>query len=234
MKQHVGPRAVLGYARLSVANGDLSIGSQVARIRAWANEDGRHVDDVLIDDGVSGKSLERPAMARLLDQVAHDEVACVVVFKLDRLSRSVADLRKLVDLFIAHDVALVSLHEHVDTSTAAGRMFVSLLGVFAEFERESIVERTKTALAHRRANGRAYGVSTPFGWRKIDGKQLIEEPSEQSALAEAHRMRGAGATYDSIGKMLVERGHKPRGAKWYPSVVRSILTNKMSKSRAAA
>lgn len=107
----------------------------------------------------------------MLDQMKRGLVARIVVSKLDRLTRSVRDLAELTDLCAKHDVALVSVGETLDTSTAAGRMVVNMLGVVAAWEREAIGERTASALAHKRRRRIAYG-PTPFGFRR-QGKSLM-------------------------------------------------------------
>src|SRR5579863_6123869 len=101
--------------------------------------------EVIQDAGESAKSLQRPGIGNLLEQVRADRVERIVVAKLDRLTRNVRDLSDLVELFAKHGVALVSVGETLDTSTSAGRMVVNMLGVVAQWEREAIGERTATS-----------------------------------------------------------------------------------------
>jgi len=112
-------------------------------------------------------------------------------------------------------------------------MLVNLLGVVAEWERAAIGERTASALAHKRTNGRAYG-TTPFGFDR-DGDALTPNAEEQAALAEAQRMDAAGASYREIGEMLTARGTMPKkAAVWYPSTVRAVLRSRIVTESNAA
>jgi DNA invertase Pin-like site-specific DNA recombinase len=154
-----------------------------------------------------------------------------VVVKLDRLTRSVRDLADLIDLCAKHDVALVSVGETLDTSTAAGRMVVNMLGVVAAWEREAIGERTATALAHKRQQRTAYG-PTPFGYVRV-GDALVPEPREQDAFNEAARMDRAGASFREIAVRLTDLGVQPhRGKSWYASSVSAMLRSKMATEAA--
>ncbi len=157
----------------------------------------------------------------------------IVVAKLDRLTRSVRDLADLIDLCAKHDVALVSVGETLDTSTAAGRMVVNMLGVVAAWEREAIGERTASALAHKRHQHVVYG-PTPFGYRR-EGRDLLPDPAEQRALQEAQRMDDAGASFREIAAMLTKRGVMPhRGRAWHASCVRVMLRSRIASEAVAA
>jgi site-specific DNA recombinase len=164
-------RRTIGYVRVSTedqAREGVSMAAQEARIAAYCTAMGWHVSEVISDAGESAKTLKRPGIVRLLEYVSAGGIERIVVAKLDRLTRSVRDLAELIDLCTKHDVALVSVGETLDTSTAAGRMVVNMLGVVAQWEREAIGERTATSLAHKRRQRLTYG-PTPFGYRR-DGQ----------------------------------------------------------------
>lgn len=109
-----------------------------SRIKDWS------IIDIYIDEGISGKNIkDRPAANRLIEDVKAGRVKNVLVYKIDRLTRSTADLVYLVDLFNQYDCAFNSLMESIDTQTPSGRMFLKIIGIFAEFERENIIERVK-------------------------------------------------------------------------------------------
>jgi site-specific DNA recombinase len=182
---------------------------------------------IVTDPGASAKSLERPALRALLDRVRAGEIATVVVLKLDRLTRSVRDLADLLELFAKHSVALVSVSEHLDTNSAAGRLVLNVMGTVSQWEREAIAERTATALAPKRSVGAVYG-STPFGYVR-EGAALVEDPTEQAALAEAIQMDRAGASYREIGRMLTACGAKPkRATTWHAASVRAVLRSRIA------
>jgi site-specific DNA recombinase len=228
-------RHVVGYVRVSTddqAENGVSLAAQEGRIRAYGVAQAREIDEMVVDAGESAKTLQRPGIARILAGIRGGEIAAVVVLKLDRLTRSTRDLADLLELASRYDVALVSLSESLDTSTAAGRMVVQMLGVVAQWEREAIAERTSTALAHKRAKGQVYG-PIPFGYRR-EGDLLVPELVEQGALSEMRRLDSAGASYREIARMLDARGVIPRkcGARWYASSVQSVLRSKSTNAAA--
>lgn len=119
--------------------------------------------------------------------------------------------------------------ESIDTGSAVGRMIANIMATVSQWEREAIGERTAFALEHKRRNRRAYG-QTPFGFRRV-GDTLVEDPVQQAALAEAHRMLGSGAKLREISAALTANGvQTPQGgAAWRPSSVRAILRSKMAQ-----
>jgi DNA invertase Pin-like site-specific DNA recombinase len=153
-------RKGIAYIRVSTAEQaeqGLSLDAQTARIAAYCAAMGWPVSEVIRDAGASAKSPQRPGIAALLERVRGGEIERIVVAKLDRLTRSVRGLCALVELCVEHDVALVSASESLDTSSAAGRMVVHMLGVVAQWEREAIAERTREALAAKKRRGEPVG-----------------------------------------------------------------------------
>jgi site-specific DNA recombinase len=222
-------RRSIAYVRVSTedqAREGVSLDAQEARVAAYAVAMGWRVSEVVRDAGESAKNLQRPGMASLLEHVRAGHVERIVVAKLDRLTRSVRDLAELIDLCAKHDVALVSIGETLDTSSAAGRLVVNMLGVVAQWEREAIGERTATSLAHKRRQRRVYS-PTPFGYVR-DGTSIVPHAPEQLALREAIRMDRAGASFREIAAMLTNRGVQPkRGKAWYASSVRAMLRSRI-------
>lgn len=228
-------RRTVAYVRVSseeqAAEG-VSLAAQEARIAAYCAAMGWPVSEVVRDAGESAKSLQRPGMTKLLTDVRAGVVARVIVLKLDRATRSTRDLADLLDLFAKCDTALVSVSEHLDTSSASGRLVVNMLGVVAQWEREAIAERTAFALAHKRKARSVYG-RTPFGFVRI-GDALVPQAREQAALEEAARMDRAGASFREIAARLTETGVKPhRGKVWHASSVRAMLRSKMAMEATA-
>lgn len=227
-------RVTILYARVSTddqAERGVSLADQEARLRAYGAAMGWSDEvQVVADAGESAKSLQRPGIASVLASARRGEVGRIVVAKLDRLTRSVRDLAELLDLCVKHDVALVSLAEHLDSSSAAGRLVVNMLGVVSQWEREAIGERTAAALAHKRTRREAYS-PTPIGFRR-EGELLVDDVVEQQILAEAVRLDRAGESYRAIGRVLTERGLKPRrGSVWHASSVRAMLRSQMVAER---
>jgi len=134
-----------------------SIAAQRDRLVAFCAAQGWTVADVYQDEGWSGAKLDRPALARLRKDASHRRFEIVLAWKVDRLSRKVGHLAALVDELDRHGVALRSVTEPFDTSHAAGRAFMQMLGVFAELERENIRERAKLGIRKRVESGLLHG-----------------------------------------------------------------------------
>ncbi|MGM7268198.1 recombinase family protein, partial [Erysipelothrix rhusiopathiae] len=117
-----------------------------------------------IDDGYSAKDLKRKEMSMLLQDIKDDMISKVIIHNLDRLTRSMKDLIVLIELFEEHDVQLYSLREKIDTKTAIGRFFVSIIILIAQWEREAISERTIRALDQSAYEGNYVHGRAPFGY----------------------------------------------------------------------
>ena len=188
---------VAGYLRVSTdeqAQEGLSLEVQEARIRGYCVARGWQLVQLERDEGKTGKNLDRPGMKRLLSNL--DGVDVVVVSKLDRLTRSMKDLSVLVDERF-DGVALASLSESFDSSTASGKLSMNLFGVIAQWEVEVNSERTKEALAHKIAKGEHCG-RIPFGFAIGGDGKLHENPEQMRTIAQMKRMHGRGASVRAI------------------------------------
>ena len=137
----------------------------------WVLHEG-HYDD----GGISGGTLERPSLQRLIANIEADRIDVVVVYKIDRLSRSLMDFAKLVDLFDRHDVTFVSVTQSFNTTTSMGRLTLNILLSFAQFEREVTGERIRDKIAASRKKGMWMGGNPPLGYDVRDtcfGKRPI-------------------------------------------------------------
>lgn len=193
------------YVRVSTeeqGKSGLGLEAQRQKALAYCQLHDYEVVDVVEDAGASGKSLDRPGMARVLQAVERREVEVVVVAKLDRATRSVRDLGEVLERFNRSKVALASVSEHLDTSTAAGRMVVGMLGVIAQWERETIVERITDAMGVKRRRGERVSRFAPAGW-KFDGDRLVEDTAAQqlaqSMKADGHSLRDIAAALNAAG-----------------------------------
>jgi DNA invertase Pin-like site-specific DNA recombinase len=216
----------IAYVRVSSqkqADSGLSLESQAQKVRAMATVHDVTLDDVLIDAAESAASLDRPQVQELLRRVRAREVDAVYIAKLDRITRSVRDLDELLTTFRKYAVALVSVSESLDTSTAAGRMVVNMLGVVGQWEREAIAERTADALHAKRKRGEIYG-TIPYGFRLADnGNQLEAHDGERRILATMRELRdGCGVTWREMAEQLNRDGFTTRrGTPWTLHVARS-------------
>ena len=133
------------------------------------------VRDRYDDGGVSGGTLERPALKRLIADIEEGLIDCVVVYKIDRLSRALMDFSKLVDVFDANQVTFVSVTQSFNTTTSMGRLTLNILLSFAQFEREVIGERIRDKFAASRKRGMWMGGCPPLGYDVRDRKLVVNE-----------------------------------------------------------
>lgn len=218
-------RLTVGYIRVSTkeqAETKLSLTHQEEKIRALALAHDLPLARIFNDAAESAKDLNRDAIQELLREVEKGQIGHVVIYKLDRLIRNVENLGYLLRLFEEHGVTLSSVQESLDTSTASGRMVVNLLGMIAQWERETIAERTQAALDVKRRQGEKLGGIVPYGYRARQGK-LVPHDAEQRVLRGILKARSGGRGYQDIAEALDGQGVKPRkGRRWYASTVRAI------------
>ncbi len=144
------------------------------RYRGWTQLDQRYDDG-----GHSGSGLERPALAALMHDIEAGEIDIVVVYKIDRLTRSLLDFVRLVEIFDRRSVGLTSVSQAFDTADSMGRMILNVLLTFSQFERELIAERVRDSIRTRKRHGRVHGGLAPFGYDYRDGElQIVEEEAE--------------------------------------------------------
>lgn len=150
------PLKVAIYARVSTTR-DQSPEAQVFELKAFCEARGWSVEHELSDHGFSGGTDQRPALKKLMKLAQERKIDAVVILKLDRLFRSIAHLIRTMDLFEQLGVKLIAVRDGVDLTTAQGRMFATILGALAEFEKNLIRERTLIGLDHARRKGKVLG-----------------------------------------------------------------------------
>jgi len=230
---------VVGYVRVSTeeqAGSGVSLASQASKLGMYAELHDLEMVALIEDPGASAKSLERPGLARALAMLDSGEAEGLVVAKLDRLTRNVADLAGLLDDYFGERAGrqLFSVGDAIDTRTAAGRLVLNVLMSVSQWEREVIVERTRDAMRHKRSKAERLG-TIPYG-RDLgpDGKTLVANPEEEAALALMADLAGRGWTLRAIAAELDLRGYRPKGggSGWRHSTVGDIL--KRSRGGSAA
>ena len=214
----------VGYIRVSTTkqvDEGVSLAVQELKIRQWASLNDADLLSVHHDDGVSGKTAARLGLQAALAD-ARKTGAALVVYSLSRLSRSTRDTLSIADELDKAGCDLVVLHERIDTTTPSGRMVFRMLAAINEFERDQVAERTKSAMAHIKAQGRRVG-SIPHGYRLGDGNALVADAHEQEIVRLVRELRAGGWTLQSISDELAARGLFNReGRPFNPRSVRSM------------
>jgi DNA invertase Pin-like site-specific DNA recombinase len=208
-----GPTIAVGYCRVSTQEqGDSGLGleAQQAAIRAECERRGWTLHKEATDVASGKTTRKRPALAQALTLLDKGTAGVLVVAKLDRLARSVLDFATLMAQAQRRGWAVVALDANVDTTTPSGALMVNVLAAFAEYERRLIAQRTRSALAAKKAQGARLG--RPVG---------LPEPVRQRIV----RARAAGATLTAIADRLTADGVQTAqgGARWYPGTVRGVL-----------
>ena len=165
-----------------------------AFIKSQAHEGWRLLPAPYDDGGFSGGSLDRPALQQLLSEVRAGHVDIIVVYKVDRLTRSLTDFAKLVELFDAHGVSFVSVTQAFNTTTSMGRLTLNVLLSFAQFEREVTGERIRDKIAASKRKGKRVGGPVPLGYW-LENKKLVPCP------AEAEQVRLIFRRYGELGSL---------------------------------
>ena len=221
------------YCRVSTddqAKEGVSLEAQQRSCEAMALAHGYAVREVVID-GVSAKDLNRPGMQRILRAVEAGQTAGIIIYKLDRFTRSRRDLEDLLPLLDRHGAALISVSEKLDTSSAMGRFFIFMLGAIAQLERETIAERVTMGMRHRRAQGGFTGGRPPAGCRVVqatdfNGKRLEADPATADTVRGAWARILSGSSLTEVAKYLTEAGVPTSyGAKWTANGTRKLLLN---------
>lgn len=216
------------YIRVSTARQDqegYSIPLQKERLIAYCKAKGWVVSGVFVDPGHSGSSLERPGMEAMMAEVEAGKYDVVLVYKLDRLSRSQKDTLYLIeDIFMANNTDFVSMQESFDTSTIYGRAMVGILSVFAQMERETIAERTLMGRTGRAEEGLWHGGGTdPLGYDYTDGS-LVVNKAEAEQIRMVYDLYLDGWPVSEISRKM--EGYKTKHGDWsHTSTVGNVLDN---------
>ena len=210
------------YIRVSTdiqAEEGYSIEAQKEQLTAYCVSKGIKNYDYYIDGGWSGSNIDRPEMQRLIKDVKDDKISHVIVYKLDRLSRSQKDTLYLIeDVFNPHNVDFVSLNESMDTSTPMGRLMLGILSAFAQLERENIRMRTRMGMKERVKSGLWMGGGrVPFGYDYDSSQGILVPNKDAKKVKQIYKLYIEGKSPQDIADLL--------GLK-YDKLVNQILVRK--------
>ena len=223
------------YARKSVEReNSISCETQIEYCRAMIKPDERS-EKVLtfVDNGFSGGNTDRDGFQKMMRQIERGKISKVIIYRIDRISRSLSDFVGILETFKAHGVELVSSQESFDTSSPYGEMIVKLLVVFAEFERKSTIERVTQAYQHRSDLGIYMGGRRPYGFTLTDTvihgiKTKMLEPLENEAeqvryIFDSYAV--GGVSLRRLMDNLVQNNILPSEGSWSTAKISAILKN---------
>ena len=205
-----------------------SINAQKEKLISYSNINNWKIYDFYIDEGISGKNIsERPGISQLITDIEKDIVNNILVYKLDRLTRSVKDLISLFELFENHNCSFNSVTEKLDTSNAVGRMFIKIIGIFAEFERENLAERVSFGYEQKTREGNYTNTNGVNGYDYILGSgELVVNEIEKNIVNKIYDLYLDGLSMLKIARIFnKEKVPTKRGGLWSQSTIKSILTN---------
>lgn len=225
-------KRVILYLRVSTNNQaeeGYSIEIQKEKLLAYCKAHDLVVVAIVTDPGFSGSNLERPGIQKVIHEVEQGNTDMVLVYKLDRLSRSQKDTLWLIeDCFLPNNVDFASMQESLDTSTPFGRAMVGILSVFAQLERENIKERTFGGRVERAKDGYWHGGGyDPIGYDYING-ELIVNQQEAAQVRRVYDLYASGASITEIRDHMVARGFHTKHGDWtHTNTIRSVLDNEL-------
>jgi len=192
---------VIGYSRVSTGKQDLSLAVQEKKINQYANLHDLEISQIISDHGISAKTFNRPGIRQIIELIKAKQVKTIIIYKLDRLTRSIKDLNEFIELTLKNDVSLISIQDSINTKTATGRLIINVLGSVSQWEREVIAERTTEALQEKKKQGKKYTNIAPYGYR-WKGKQLVKDNTEQEIIKQIFSLRTNGFSYQKIANEL--------------------------------
>jgi len=214
MAKVITKKRAIGYIRVSTkeqADTGVSLDNQEYKIKAYSELKDLDLIEIIREKGKSGKDLKRAGVDKIIRMIENKEIDALVVYKLDRLTRKTKDLLYLVeDVFNKNNVAFYSLNENIDTTTAQGKFFLTIMGAMAQMERDLISERTSDALQtlkvrERRRLGCPDKVALGFklGRRsKTTLDDYKQVPKEIKVVKQMFKMRKQKKTFAEIGQMF--------------------------------
>jgi site-specific DNA recombinase len=208
-----------------------------AYVRSQVGEGWKVLPQHYDDGGFTGANIERPALQRLLADVDRGLVDIVVVYKIDRLTRSLADFAKIVERFDARSISFVSITQSFNTTTSMGRLTLNVLLSFAQFEREVTAERIRDKIAASRAKGMWMGGGIPLGY-DAENRKLVINPADADTVRMIFRrfldLESIAGLRDELNRKGITTKHRVSskgkisgGGRWYIGPLRHVLRNRV-------
>lgn len=219
--------SAVGLVRVSTigqAEEGCSLEMQEQKVRAYCELNDLSLTEMVTEAGISGRAKKREGLDRVMELIQTGEVHHLVIFKLDRLSRSLKQAIEVVEFLQSNGCELHSICEKIDTSTATGRFFFHITSAISCWEAETIAERTASALQSKKARGERVG-QIPYGMSLCnDGIHLEPDPTEQKVIAKVKRYSAKKMSMREIACRLNNNGHTTKdGRAWTHRQIGNIL-----------
>lgn len=216
------------YIRVSTeeqAKEGYSISAQREKLKAYCQVQDWNDYKFYVDEGISAKDTNRPQLQQMIQHIKEGLIHTVLVYRLDRLTRSVVDLYKLLEIFEKHNCTFKSATEVYDTSTAIGRLFITLVAAMAQWERENLGERVRMGQIEKARQGQ-YSAKAPFGFDKGPNDRLVINEDEKTVVLDMIEKVKEGYSIRKLADYMDNSGIPPiRGYKWHIASILDILKN---------
>ncbi|MDQ0268928.1 site-specific DNA recombinase [Cytobacillus purgationiresistens] len=201
-----------------------SIAAQQEKLEAFCLSQGWEISNIYIDDGYSAKDLNRLKFNIMMEEIRKGGIDVLLVYRLDRLTRSVVDLYSILKILDEYNCNFKSATEVYDTTNAMGRLFITLVAAIAQWERENLAERVRLGMEKKAKLGLWKGGTPPYGY-KLEEKKLVINHKEEKVVKEIFNFAARKGFY-SIAKILTDKGYPTRsGNNWHVDSVRDIANN---------
>lgn len=203
-----------------------SIPEQIERMKKYCESRDWMVYKIYTDSVQSGADMDRPGLQSMIKDIENGKIDMVLVYKLDRLSRSQKDTLYLIeDVFEKHDVGFTSMTENFDTSSPFGKAVLGVLAVFAQLERDKITERTTMGKKARAAEGKWHGSKwVPIGYNYENGLLQVNE-YEKMQILEIANMVLAGTPIRTVANIVTDKGYRHKYGEWDAKAIKRVLAN---------
>lgn len=217
----------IGYVRVSTdmqAEKGKSIDNQIDRIKNYCKEKNFILEEIFIDEGYSGKNLNRPALQDVFSRLKEGGVDALVVWHSNRFARNLRDYLNSLDMLEKLKVKFYSIEEP-NISGSSGKAMRNLMGVFAEYQSDITGEHTRSVKANLKKNKQVYCPYPPLGYKNEDGK-LVRDPNAFRIVDEIFEMKSKGFSLNKIAQVLNTQGVKgAKNGKFHASTVQKIISN---------
>ncbi|MCJ8008086.1 recombinase family protein [Lederbergia wuyishanensis] len=215
------------YIRVSTeeqAKHGYSIAAQKEKLEAFCVSQGWKISNTYIDDGFSAKDLNRPKFNMMLDEIKKGNVDVLLVYRLDRLTRSVLDLYTILKVLDEHNCSFKSATEVYDTTNAMGRLFITLVAAIAQWERENTAERVRLGMEKKTKLGIWKGGTAPYGY-KVVNKELVVNPDEVDLVKTIFSLSRTYGFLTVAKKLNTMNFDTRKGGDWHVDSVRTVANN---------